>query len=273
MSKKSENVKIYKRCSLNKNHFNTRREQEWAEKLREFEFNCIFGNFSEKIFDNALELSCGSCQYSKFLSIYGKRLLATDYDQNKMTVNNSRNIIFDVLDAQDLSRFDDNEMDLIFSSNLLEHLPQIDKCLRECRRVIKQDGIIVHTIPTHTWKLFCFFLYYPVMIKKVIKHLLGHKKQPNKRECLDNNLRPKTKSLLNRLIPEIHGISNTHLKEFVNFGEKRWLNLFSKNNLEVIGIIRLPLYYGYGYHFCFLLYIGNYIGLSGSTAFILAKSK
>ena len=113
VSKKSENVKIYKRCSLNKNHFKTWREQEWAEKLREFEFNCIFGNFSEKTFDNALELGCDSSQYSKFLSIYGKRLLAMDYDQNKMTVNNSRNIIFDVIDAQDISSFDDNEMEVV----------------------------------------------------------------------------------------------------------------------------------------------------------------
>ena len=36
-----------------------------------------------------------------------------DYDQNKMTVNNSRNIIFDVIDAQDISSFDDNEMEVV----------------------------------------------------------------------------------------------------------------------------------------------------------------
>lgn len=49
-------------------------------------------------------------------------------------------------DIQNLS-YDDNTFDLVLHSETLEHIDDPLKALDECRRVIKDDGVVVFTIP------------------------------------------------------------------------------------------------------------------------------
>ncbi len=49
-------------------------------------------------------------------------------------------------DIQNLS-YKDNSFDLIIHSETLEHVPDPYKAILECRRVIKEDGVIIFTIP------------------------------------------------------------------------------------------------------------------------------
>jgi len=51
-------------------------------------------------------------------------------------------------DAQQLS-FDDCSFDLVTSNQVFEHVPNIDKCLTECNRVLKQGGILLFTVPLY----------------------------------------------------------------------------------------------------------------------------
>ena len=87
-----------------------------------------------------------------------------------------------------LSDFEDNSFDLIFSSNLLEHLPNPDKCIKECKRLIKPNGFIIHTVPNNTWKIFHLIFYYPYIIKRVFSKLRKEKKiNTNEKRGFDNN--------------------------------------------------------------------------------------
>jgi len=263
-------------CPLKKKDFLSIRDvNEWGRMLRMFEIKCTFSEFSKNTFDSALELGCGSGQNSKYLAYYCKHLFATEYDKDKLTASSNEKVIFSVLDAQNLTQFDDESMDLIYSSNVLEHLPNVDSCLSECRRVIKQNGIIVHTLPNRTWKVFNLLLFYPVLTKIIIRRIFEKKAITRKRKSLDDNLRPydPSKIFLRKLFPKIHGISKNHLDEFRMFGEKIWVEIFKRNKLELFRIVRLPFYYGHGYQFCVLLRLGNYIGLSASTAYLLRKAK
>ena len=71
-------------------------------------------------------------------------------------------------------------------------------------------------------------------------------------------------------LPEFHlGID---LAEFRSWAEKRWLTIFERNGLQVVDIVRLPFYHGWDSNFRFILRLGNYLGLSSSTAFILKKA-
>ena len=51
-------------------------------------------------------------------------------------------------DAQQLS-FDDCSFDLVTSNQVFEHVPNIDKCLTECKRVLKPGGILLFTVPLY----------------------------------------------------------------------------------------------------------------------------
>ena len=70
-----------------------------------------------------------------------------------------------------------------------------------------------------------------------------------------------------------HGISRSNWLEFRNWGQRRWTEVFEKNGLEVVKIVRQPFYVGYEYNFRFLLRLGNHLGLSACTGYILRKAR
>jgi ubiquinone/menaquinone biosynthesis C-methylase UbiE len=270
-------------------HFNITKEQfktiksskQWEHFLRQFEIEKILDNFPENLFDRALELGCGSGRYSKYLAGYCKKLTALEYNKELLIEKNSDKITFVAGDAQDLSRFGNEEMDLIFSANLIEHLPRLQNCLAECHRAIKPDGLIIHTVPNRMWKIFNLILYYPFGIKTLFKRIFSSGKNTwtggskITKSKLDSSLRPLSEkpSIWKLLLLKTHGISKSHLREFKNWGQQHWINAFKKSDLKVVDIVKLPFYFGWGYNFRFILKLGNYLGLSSSTAFILKKAK
>lgn len=271
-------MKLVKRFNLTKEDFkNIPGAAQWNQFLREYEIDKIFGGFPKEHFGKALELGCGSGKDSKHLARYCKKLTALEYNESRLTECNDEKTTFVIGDAQDLSRFSDNKMDLIFSSNLIEHLPNLDKCLAECKRVAKKDGLIIHTVPNRTWKFFHLLLYYPFGIKVVLWRLFSENKSMVLSELLgeetniDSSLRPVKSSLISNLLPKTHGISKSHIREFMVWAEKRWIAQFERNGLKIVEIIRLPFYFGWGNSFRFILRLGNHLGLSSSTAFVLRK--
>jgi ubiquinone/menaquinone biosynthesis C-methylase UbiE len=271
---------VPKRFKITKEQFKSVRDTvQWERFIREFEIDRVLGDFNEGHFDRALELGCGSGRTSKHLAFYCKKLTAMEYNENLLVEQSDDRVTFITGDAQDLSRFGDGEMNLIFSSSLIEHLPDPDKCLAECGRVIDHDGLIVHTVPNRTWKIFNLLLYYPFGIKTVLGGIFSSKKSlwtggPRATETgIDSNLRPVGKRLsLKNLLPKTHGISQGHFMEFKRWGQKHWIGIFEKNGLEVPEIIRLPFYFGWGYNFRLLIRFGNFLGSSSCTAYVLRKA-
>lgn len=269
-----------KRFNITKEQFVSIRDTaHWERFIREFEIDLILGDFREGHFNKALELGCGSGGTSKHLAYYCKKLTAMEYNENLLTEQNDDKVTFITGDAQDLSRFGENEMDFIFSSSLIEHLPEPDKYLAECGRVVNPDGLIVHTVPNRIWKIFNLLLYYPFGIKTIFGGIFFKNKSqwiggPRATETgIDSNLRPVGKKLsLKNLLPKTHGISGNHLTEFKRWGQKQWIKMFRRNGLEIVEIVRLPFYFGWGYNFRLLLRLGNSIGLSSCTAYVLKKA-
>lgn len=269
---------MIKRYNLTRQDLKTVKDPaQWKPFIRKFEIDKIFDGLHKDYFDRALELGCGSGEHSEYLAFYCKKLIAIEYNKDRLTSAGNDKTTFMVADAQDLSQFHDNEMDLIFSSNLIEHLSKVDRCLSECRRVVKQQGLIIHTVPNRTWKFFHLLLYYPFGVKVMFWRFVSPKKAQGLSEFidtkvkLDSSLRSLDYSLKKVLWPKTHGISKSHFTEFRNWAEKQWIEIFKRNSLDVVNIIRLPFYFGWGYNFRFILNLGNNLGLSSSTAFVLKK--
>lgn len=253
----------------------------WGRLLRDFEIRHALAGFNPGHFSTALELGCGSGKYSKCLARYCNRLVALEYDAKKITEKSDRKITFVVGDAQNLSRFSEGQFDLVFSSNLIEHLREIDRCMSECRRVVADDGLIIHTVPNRIWKVCHLALYYPFMGRDLLRRITKQEVTPRVDACkdsaeplLDDNLRPIMKRPLLRklLLPEPHGVSRSNWREFVNWGQRHWIDIFQRNGLKVIKTVRFPFYFGYGYSFRMLLRAGNQLRLSASTGYVLRKA-
>lgn len=64
----------------------------------------------------------------------------------------------------------EGRFDLVFSSNVLEHIPplKLSGLLAETRRVLKKGARSIHLLPTPTWRLWTSLLYYRHVCLKLL---------------------------------------------------------------------------------------------------------
>jgi SAM-dependent methyltransferase len=48
--------------------------------------------------------------------------------------------------------FGDDQFDIVFSSNVLEHIPHVHAFQAEIRRVLRDGGLAVHAVPSSAWR-------------------------------------------------------------------------------------------------------------------------
>ncbi len=224
---------------------NIKTKKSWHEFVRKKEIKLAFSFLKKDDFNRGLEIGAGDGGQSSYILNVCKSLVCTDIDESShswlggdtLLKRNVKNIEYKVCDAQNLSCFENESFDFIYSSNVLEHIPDINKCLSEFRRVLTSDGVMVHMMPSRWWKFFNFVLF----ILKCRK-------------------------------PLIHGEFSSHLKEFKAFGVEEWKGKFISMGYNVSEIGALPFYVGHGHHFSIITKFGNLIGLPGSYVYIVRKS-
>jgi len=93
-----------------------------------------------------LELGAGWCDFSN--NVTAGRVVAMDLDKNVESAS-AEGVTAVVGDCTDLSEFDDDTFDVVFASNLLEHLerPAASALLAEAHRVVRPRGRVILVQP------------------------------------------------------------------------------------------------------------------------------
>lgn len=91
---------------------------------------------------DVLELGAGWCDFAN--TIAARRVVAMDLDATVRRAA-AEHVQAEVGDCTDLSRFADQSFDVVFASNLLEHLerPATGALLAEAARVLRPDGRLI----------------------------------------------------------------------------------------------------------------------------------
>lgn len=89
-----------------------------------------------------LELGAGWCDFAN--QVQGRRVVAMDLD-SVVKESAAPSVEAVVGDCTQLTGFDDDSFDVVFASNLLEHLerPQAQQLLAESRRVLRPGGRLI----------------------------------------------------------------------------------------------------------------------------------
>jgi ubiquinone/menaquinone biosynthesis C-methylase UbiE len=97
---------------------------------------------------DVLELGAGWCDFSN--NVQARRVVAIDLDRT-VTRAAAEHVTAVVADCTDLSGFADGEFDVVFASNLLEHLerPAASKLLAEAKRVLRPGGRLILMQPNY----------------------------------------------------------------------------------------------------------------------------
>jgi len=136
--------------------------------------------------------------------------------------------------------FPDASFDVVFSSNVLEHVADLPSLLAEMRRVLKPGGRGIHAMPTTTWRWWTTVAGFIDCVPFVSATLVGRAPPDSSQR---NPLVAFARGIVTRWVPRPHGRSGNAFSELVTFSKRHWVDQFERNGFEVIRSEPMHLFY------------------------------
>lgn len=139
--------------------------------------------------------------------------------------------------------FPDSSFDVVFSSNVLEHVPTVDGLLKELYRVLRPGGVALHLIPTSAWRFWSLISHYGWLTKRLTQAASGQ--LPDSKRELGRISSPKRDAgaLLISLFPARHGVAGTAITELWTYRRKRWTAALERSGLHLVADYGAGLFY------------------------------
>lgn len=182
-----------------------RESLEHLEAIRRYELEFAQHAFGPS--GRLLEIGAGTGWQANALQAQGFDVDAIDLSSS----NYKEHRVFPVVDY-DGHRipFGDATFDVVFSSNVLEHIPHLQAFQQEIHRVLKPGGVAVHIVPSSSWRFWTN-----------ITHVLKSWK-----------------------IPDIHGEhASNAVSEILIFRKNWWRQLFETTGWQVVNVMACPIFY------------------------------
>ncbi len=207
------------------------------QRLREYELSLIIPHL--KAGEVLLELGAGAGWQAQILDAKGWHVDAIDIEDSYYA--DQRVWPVTVYDGHHIP-FPDGHFDVVFSSNVLEHIAHIEVFQTEIQRVLKPGGRAIHLMPSPSWRFWTIVSGYPALIKKVFQRLLP-KKPSGTSYGGALPLGKIGRGLRNMLLPPRHGEIGNTLDEFYLFSARRWRDIFMQTGWQVEQIFPNRLFY------------------------------
>lgn len=180
-----------------------------------------------------LEIGAGSGLQSKVLEDWGLDVEAIDIETSAYA--GSR--VFPVKDYDGRHiPFPDASFDAVFSSNTLEHVPDLAGMHSEIRRVLKPGGVAVHVLPTHWWRLWTTLVSAPQAMRRLGQVFSGTRFKKALRNSAE------------AIAPVRHGERGNFLSELWYFNPAWWRRNFRDHGFDIVTDQPLGLFYtGHGF--------------------------
>lgn len=182
-----------------------------------------------------LDLGAGTGRQAALLSDLGYAVTAVDLPSSAYAAQR----VHPVIDYDGCTLpLATGSMDVVFSSNVLEHVEALDALLRETARVLAVGGIAVHILPTPAWRWWTNLTHYPWLLKRVVELALaacGGRPAPS-----DGGPRRARAAML---WPERHGERGNFLSEAYYFSQRWWRGAFERAGFEVVATAPVGLAY------------------------------
>ncbi len=190
-----------------------------------------------------LEIGAGAGWQAQWLSHQGYEVTAVDIPESQYLQSRVFPII--LYDGINLP-FPDNSFDIIFSSNVLEHIPDPNKLDREFKRVLRPNGTAVHIVPTSTWRLWTILTHHFYICRLVIGYIKIQVLTDSSKAIgqFNQSSHLSRVEIFSRLLwPPRHGECGTAIYELYLFSKKSWLRHFRSCGWTMKGCYPAGLFY------------------------------
>jgi SAM-dependent methyltransferase len=235
--------------------------------------NTMFAGVPEGAFHRCLELGAGDGFLSTLLARHARVLFATEIRLGGLREVPPENVRYAFCDAEQLP-FRAGKFDLIFTSHLLEHLPDLQGALADMRRTLDEQGVMVHLVPSRLWKTLDLGLFFPSQAV----HVLEVYTEPDGAALAPKGLRSTVKTApaswwRRSFWPSVHGVASSNVAELRRFGIRPWVAEFERAKLDVVGIRRrFPLHSPYRFGLERTRRALESLGASSTVGFVLAHA-
>jgi ubiquinone/menaquinone biosynthesis C-methylase UbiE len=123
--------------------------------------------------------------------------------------------------------FPDHHFDIVFSSNVLEHIPHVKEFQVEIKRVLKPGGRAIHVLPTPSWRFWTNITHYLYLVKAFF-YFLRPESRPEEVTATVNKASElgKLSAIRKALFPVRHGEAGNAISEIGYFSRFYWSRLF-----------------------------------------------
>ncbi|MFH1722353.1 MAG: class I SAM-dependent methyltransferase [Candidatus Altiarchaeota archaeon] len=260
-------------------------------KTRKRELDIVFQNYPKKLFETGLEIGAGDGFQATLLLNYVSNLVCTDY-YPRFEKKEIKQISYLVCDAECIGNiFHEKQFDFVFSSNLLEHLPNPQKALKGIHSVLKDDGITIHVIPSTFWSLSHLVFYFPDRLitaferltdeggfNRLLKKIKLKFQKNSEPDCQEQgfSINPKIKEIrrsfpFSWILPTPHGVSSNLIEEFQLFRKSRWEKEFEKADFKLLAVLKGPVSSGYRFGLDTLRHFLERIGFTSEYIYLAIK--
>jgi 2-polyprenyl-3-methyl-5-hydroxy-6-metoxy-1,4-benzoquinol methylase len=125
---------------------------EHLKAIRAYELDVVLEMLPQK--GRLLEIGAGAGWQTQDLDRRGYDVSAIDLPSSNYRENRVNSVTD--YDGKRIP-FEDNTFDIVFSSNVLEHIPHIYEFQKEIHRVLRPDGCALHVLPSSTWRIWSSF--------------------------------------------------------------------------------------------------------------------
>src|SRR4051794_7005728 len=153
---------------------------EHLDRLRRAEIDVIVGELPRGPL-RILEIGAGTGRQAAELARHGFAVEAIEIPDS----NYAGQRLFSLTDYDGRHiPFPDASFDVVFSSNVLEHVPDLPQVHREIHRVLKPGGFCLHILPTPSWRLWTTLSAFPAAFQHVgaLGVEMAPRGRPNARE-------------------------------------------------------------------------------------------
>jgi SAM-dependent methyltransferase len=141
----------------------------------------------------------------------------------------------------------DASVQVVFSSNVLEHVPDLPRMHSEIHRVLEPGGYCIHAMPTHTWRLWTTLTSYLEAISFFVSSVPALLPRAMPRGAEGRRLKEAwyrtARHTVGLCLPRRHGERGNVISELWLFHPRWWRRNFRDNGFMVVGEEPMGLFY------------------------------